>query len=140
MKQICTNILVLTLCFFGLVPRIVVQRHPDHISVTATQFWAHHEVLLPFIGYHHMHIAISECSTANNIPASRLVYARKFAWLIVDWRLSEDWICVSDAMTVELINWLITIPQEAALSGPDRTIPTLASRTLPMVGTVIFMH
>ncbi|KAG0020131.1 hypothetical protein BGZ80_004721 [Entomortierella chlamydospora] len=26
-----------------LHPNIQVQRHPDHISVTATQFWAHHE-------------------------------------------------------------------------------------------------
>ncbi|KAI1315945.1 hypothetical protein EDD11_000195 [Mortierella claussenii] len=37
-------------------PNIQVQRHPDHISVTATQFWAHHEKIcvvdcrLAFIG------------------------------------------------------------------------------------------
>ncbi|KAF9345053.1 hypothetical protein BGX26_003605 [Mortierella sp. AD094] len=29
-----------------LHPNIQVQRHPDHISVTATQFWAHHEARL----------------------------------------------------------------------------------------------
>ncbi|KAG0048319.1 hypothetical protein BGZ83_006692 [Gryganskiella cystojenkinii] len=39
-----------------LHPNIQVQRHPDHISVTATQFWAHHEKIcvidcrLAFIG------------------------------------------------------------------------------------------
>ncbi|KAG0349343.1 hypothetical protein BG004_007527 [Podila humilis] len=39
-----------------LHPNIQVQRHPDHLSVTATQFWAHHEKIcvvdcrLAFIG------------------------------------------------------------------------------------------
>ena len=77
---------------------------------------------------------------ANTIPASRVVYARKFAWLIVDWHLSEDWICALDAMTAEHINWQITIPQDTVPSGPARTTPTLASRTLPMVRTVLVTH